>query len=156
MATEIERKFLVCSEAWRNQVECSEHYVQGYLANTASSSVRVRVSGECAWLNIKRATPGVQRSEYDYPIPVDDARELLTNLCEGRLIEKTRHHVRYAGSLWEVDVFEGDNAGLAVAEIELDSPEQSFDRPPWLGDEISDDLRYYNNSLSTLPYKDWT
>lgn len=155
MATEIERKFLVCSEAWRGQVEHSERYVQGYLASTASSSIRVRVSDERAWLNIKRATPGVQRSEYEYPIPINDAREVLDHLCEGHLIEKTRYPVRYAGSRWEVDVFEGDNAGLTVAEIELDSPEQLFDRPPWLGEEISHDQRYYNNMLSTHPYKGW-
>jgi adenylate cyclase len=155
MAIEIERKFLVCSNAWRDQVEHSAHYVQGYLANTASSSIRVRMSDERAWLNIKRATRGVRRSEYDYSIPVGDARELLQSLCEGSLIEKTRHRVRGAGSLWEVDVFEGDNAGLIVAEIELHSPEQPFDCPSWLGEEITHDLRYYNNMLSMHPYKAW-
>jgi adenylate cyclase len=155
MATEVERKFLVCSEDWRSQVEHSARYVQGYLANTVFSSIRIRVSDEHAWLNVKRATPGVERAEYEYSIPVDDAHELLGDLCERPLIEKTRYSVHCAGSLWQVDVFAGDNAGLTVAEIELDSPEQPFDRPSWLGEEVTHDLRYYNNMLSTQPYKDW-
>jgi adenylate cyclase len=155
MATEIERKFLVCSDTWRSHVQHCERYVQGYLANTTLSSIRVRISDGNAWLNIKRAVPGVKRAEYDYLIPVNDARELLVSLCEGHLIEKTRYSVRYGGQLWEIDVFEGDNAGLTVAEIELDSAEQSFDRPAWLGQEISHDRRYYNNMLAMHPYRDW-
>jgi adenylate cyclase len=156
MATEIERKFLVCSNTWRDHVHHSERYVQGYLANTSLSSIRVRMSDKEGWLNIKRAMPGVERSEYDYSIPVDDARQLLSNLCEGNVIEKTRHSVRCAGQLWEVDVFEGLNAGLIIAEIELKTAEQSFDRPPWLGLEVSHDLRYYNNMLATHPFTRWS
>ena len=129
--------------------------MQGYLANTVFSSIRIRVSDERAWLNIKRATPGVKRAEYEYLIPVDDAHELLGDLCERHLIEKTRYSVHCAGSLWQVDVFAGDNARLNVAEIELDSPEQPFDRPSWLDEEVTHDLRYYKNMLSTQPYKDW-
>jgi adenylate cyclase len=155
MSIEIERKFLVRSEAWRAQAEHAEHLVQGYLANTASSSIRVRMAGEQAWLNIKRSVSGVRRAEYDYLIPISDARELLT-LCEGYLIEKTRYHVRFAGQLWEVDVFEGDNEGLTTGEIELQSVDQPFERPAWLGAEISNDVRYYNNMLSLHPYKSWT
>ncbi|MDQ4147791.1 MAG: CYTH domain-containing protein [Pseudomonadota bacterium] len=156
MATEIERKFLVCSDAWRRKIEHSERYVQGYLANTTLSSIRVRMSDERAWLNIKRAIPGVERAEYDYSIPVSDARELLADLCEGYRIEKTRHRVRYAGRLWEIDVFEGANEGLTIAEVELDLAEQTFQKPAWLGDEISHDLRYYNNMLAIRPYKHWS
>ncbi len=156
MATEIERKFLVRSDAWREQVQHSEHYVQGYLANTRLSSIRVRVTDDQGWLNIKRAVPGVERDEYDYSIPADDARELLASLCEGHLIEKTRYSVRCAEQLWEIDVFEGDNAGLTIAEIELKSPAQTFERPIWLGEEISHDLRYYNNMLAMHPYKNWS
>jgi adenylate cyclase len=155
MPTEIERKFLVCSDAWRAHVDKSEHYVQGYLANTDLSSIRVRISDDEAWFNIKRAVPGVKRIEYDYSIPVDDARELLGGLCEGHLIEKTRYHVPCDGQLWEIDVFEGDNEGLIVAEIELEAPDQPFAHPAWLGREISHELRYYNNMLATRPFKDW-
>ncbi len=154
MPIEIERKFLVCSEAWRAQAEHAEHLIQGYLANTASSSVRVRIAGEQAWLNVKETVSGVRRSEYDYPIPLLDARELLT-LREGHLVAKTRYHVRCAGQLWEVDVFEGDNEGLPTGEIELRSVDQPFERPAWLGAEISEDVRYYNSMLSLRPYKSW-
>jgi adenylate cyclase len=154
MPTEIERKFLVRSDAWRAQVESSERYVQGYLANTRMSSIRIRISDDRAWLNIKRAVPGVQRDEFDYAIPVQDAHELLA-LCEGRPIEKIRHRVRCNDALWEVDVFEGDNAGLVVAEIELASPESRFERPAWLGEEISHELRYYNNMLAQHPFRKW-
>jgi adenylate cyclase len=108
---EIERKFLVCSDAWRLDVPRSERYVQGYLANTSRSSIRVRIGGDEAWLNIKRAVPGLQRAEYEYTIPTHDARELLDGLCEGHLIEKTRYTVPHAGRLWEVDVFEATTRG---------------------------------------------
>jgi adenylate cyclase len=154
MPIEIERKFLVRSEAWRTQAERAERLVQGYLANTPFSSIRVRMAGEQAWLNIKQAVSGVRRAEYDYRIPVSDAQELLT-LREGHLIEKTRYHVRCVGQLWEVDVFWGDNEGLTTGEIELQSIDQPFERPAWLGAEISDDARYYNNMLSLHPYKSW-
>jgi adenylate cyclase len=156
MATEIERKFFVCSDAWRAQVHRSERYRQGYLANTALSSIRVRVCEDRAWLNIKQAVPGRQRHEYDYPIPIVDAREMLANLCEGHRIEKTRYHVYCGSQLWEIDEFEGANLGLTVAEIELESAQQAFERPAWLGREITDDPRYYNNMLASHPYSQWT
>ncbi len=119
MATEIKRKFLLCSDAWRADVIRRERYVQGYLANTALSSIRVRVCDTRAWLNIKQAVPGRQRGEYEYPIAIADAREMLENLCEGHRIEKTRHSVYGGDDLWEIDEFEGVNQGLIVAEIEL-------------------------------------
>lgn len=155
MAAEIERKFLINGEQWRAEVHESLVVRQGYLAGTERASVRVRASAEQAWLNIKSATLGIQRQEYEYPIPLDDAREMLDTMCNGPLIEKTRHFVRHAGHLWEIDEFFGDNAGLIVAEIELGHEEETFERPAWLGEEVSDDPRYYNVSLVRHPYREW-
>lgn len=155
MATEIERKFLVLSDTWRSHVTRATRYRQGYLGSAETSSVRVRVSDTNAYLNIKGATVGVTRLEYEYPIPSADAHEMLDRLCRKPLIEKTRHLVDHAGHCWEIDVFEGDNAGLIVAEIELKAEDELFVRPDWLGKEVSDDTRYYNVSLVTQPYKTW-
>ncbi|MGA7802547.1 MAG: CYTH domain-containing protein [Gammaproteobacteria bacterium] len=155
MATEIERKFLVCSDQWRPGANAGTAYRQGYLSSAPSCSVRVRIGNGQARLNIKSATLGVQRQEYEYPIPLEDGNELLDTLREGPLIEKTRYLVPYGDHVWEVDVFEGDNAGLIVAEIELSREDEPFERPPWIGDEVSDDPRYYNVSLVRHPYRDW-
>ena len=155
MATEIERKFLVKSDAWRARAEPGIRFRQGYLAGGGKASVRVRVEGESANLNIKSATLGVRRQEYEYPIPLDDAHQMLDSLCEGRLVEKTRYCVTVGNHVWEVDVFEGDNAGLVVAEIELSHEEEVFVRPDWAGDEVSHDPRYYNVCLAQHPYKEW-
>lgn len=155
MPKEIERKFLVTSPAWRDQAHDRLRLVQGYLANTGTASVRVRVSGETAYLNVKSMTLGVSRHEYEYPIPVDDAREMLAELCQGPLIEKDRYLVEVGAHTWEVDEFFGDNAGLIVAEIELDDPDEPFEKPAWVGEEVSDDPRYYNVMLIQHPYKDW-
>jgi adenylate cyclase len=155
MGTEIERKFLVVNDAWREGARDGLRFRQGYLPGVETASVRVRVSGEHAWLNIKSATLGVSRREYEYPIPLADAEEILDALCQRPLIEKTRHHVPHGGHLWEIDVFEGDNAGLVVAEIELKNPDEPFERPPWVGAEVSHDPRYYNVSLVRHPFRDW-
>lgn len=156
MATEIERKFLVIDNGWRRDAGPAQRMRQGYLNGSgAQSSVRVRVQGEQAFLNIKSATLGIWRREYDYPIPLADAEEMLDQLCARPLIEKRRFEVECAGHVWEVDVFEGDNAGLIVAEIELDSEHEVFEKPAWAGDEVSHDPRYYNVSLVQHPYKDW-
>jgi adenylate cyclase len=155
MATEIERKFLVRDDGWRQQADAGLRMRQGYLSGGGRASVRVRVQGDRAFLNMKSATLGVWRREYDYPIPLRDAEEILEHLCEGPLIEKTRYHVAYASHTWEVDVFEGDNAGLVVAEIELDSEDEVFEKPPWAGKEVSHDPRYYNVRLAKHPYKAW-
>ena len=155
MATEIERKFLVRDTSWRQQADEGQRMRQGYMVGGEQASVRVRVQGEQAFLNIKSATLGVWRREYDYPIPLRDGEEILDHLCTGPLIDKTRYHVEYAGHTWEVDVFEGDNAGLVVAEIELDSEDQVFEKPHWVGDEVSHDPRYYNVCLVKHPYKEW-
>lgn len=155
MPIEIERKFLLKDETWRDLVEKSINIIQGYLANTGRSSIRIRLSDEQASLNIKGMTLGVTRSEYDYPIPVEEARSLLKDLCIGPLIEKTRHHLEYRGHSWEIDEFTGENAGLIVAEIELDDPRENFAVPGWLGEEVSDDPRYYNICLVEQPYSAW-
>jgi adenylate cyclase len=157
MGVEIERKFLVVGDAWRAQVSHSEAMMQGYLAGppAARCSVRVRIAGTRAWLNIKSATSGVQRDEYEYEIPLDEARTMLAKLA-GDVVEKQRHHIAVDGHLFEIDEFGGANAGLIVAEIELDAVDAPFPRPAWLGREVSDRLRYYNLNLATHPYSQWS
>jgi adenylate cyclase len=155
MGIEIERKFLLRDESWRGAAGGSLDIVQGYLANTELASIRVRVSGAAASLNIKSMTLGAVRSEFDFPIPAADARILLERLCAKPLIEKTRHHVTYGGHLFEIDEFRGDNLGLVVVELELRENTTDFPRPPWLGDDVTDDPRYYNINLVTRPFRSW-
>lgn len=155
MAVEIEHKFLLASDDWRENVTESVVYRQGYLSSQPTSSIRVRVSNNKAWLNIKSAVIGTQRHEYEYEIPLSDAQEILNNLCVKPLIEKTRHFVTYENHQWEIDEFEGENAGLIVAEIELDSIDETFAKPAWLGAEVTHDLRYYNNNLAKNSYSQW-
>jgi adenylate cyclase len=155
MAIEIERKFRVIDEGWRAAVGSSTLLRQGYLANTRRASIRVRLAGNAAMLSVKAMTPGRARAEFEADIAVADAHEMLTHLCEGPLIEKWRHIVVHAGDRWEIDEFLGDNAGLVVAELELESEEQDFTRPAWLGEEVTDDQRYYNFRLSQHPYREW-
>ncbi len=155
MAIEVEHKFLLANDDWRKHIHKSVKYRQGYLSSLPTSSIRVRVSDDHAWLNIKSATIGTQRHEYEYDIPLADANEILNTLCKKPLIEKVRHYVVDNGNIWEIDEFEGDNAGLIVAEIELAETGQSFDKPSWLGAEVTDDLRYYNNNLAVHPYSEW-
>lgn len=155
MGIEIERKFLVAGDAWRSQVRRSLEMRQGYLAGEGGqASVRVRLEGEEARLNIKAAVIGAARAEYEYPMPPDDARKLLETLCVGTL-EKVRHYIEHDGLTWEVDEFLGANAGLVVAEIELQSVDQPFARPAWVGRELTDDRRYYNHHLALHPYSTW-
>jgi adenylate cyclase len=155
MAIEIEHKFLLASEDWREHVSHSVDYRQGYLTSAANSSIRVRVSDDHAWLNIKSATIGTHRFEYEYEIPLSDAHELLDNLCSKPLIEKTRHFVNDNEHVWEIDEFRGANEGLIVAEIELAEIGQDFSKPSWIGKEVTDDLRFYNNNLAVHPYSEW-
>ena len=162
MALEIERKFLVTGNGWRDAAEKVVPMAQGYLNDLAAmdtgamkASVRVRIGGDQAWLNMKSRELGHTRQEFDYPIPVEDARALL-ELCMGGLVDKRRHYVRHAGFLWEVDEFLGDNAGLVVAEIELPSADTVFDKPAWIGVEVTDQPRYYNLALATRPYAQWS
>ena len=152
MATEIERKFLPRDGGWRALASSRTLLRQGYLANNPRCSVRVRVAGDAGWLSVKAMTAGVARAEYEYPVPRAEADELLDTLCERPFIEKWRHLVPWQGKLWEVDEFLGDNAGLVVAEIELDSADEAIARPPWLGREVTDDVRFYNFSLVARPW----
>lgn len=156
MAVEIEHKFLVRDECWRREVERSVRMRQGYLTSDARCSVRVRVAGDQGHLNVKSGTLGIQRSEYEYLIPLAEAEEMLDTLCEQPLLEKTRHFVRFGGHLWEIDEFEGDNAGLIVAEVELSRIDEPFDQPDWLGADVSHDIRYYNSQLARHPYRTWS
>jgi adenylate cyclase len=155
MAQEIEHKFLLANADWRENVSYSVIYKQGYLSSQSTSSIRVRISDKQAWLNIKSATIGTQRSEYEYEIPLTDAHEILENLCLKPVIEKTRHFVTHENHLWEIDEFDGENAGLIVAEIELDSLDEIFAKPDWVGEEVTQDVRYYNNNLAKNPYSAW-
>lgn len=155
MATEIERKFLVSGDSWRQSADVGIHFRQGYLIGAEKASVRIRIEGERANINIKSATLGVRRQEYEYAIPLKDAEEMLDTLCEQPQIEKTRYLVPHEGHTWEVDVFAGDNQGLIVAEIELADEDETFARPEWVGDEVSGDTRYYNVCLVKHPYCEW-
>ena len=155
MATEIERKFLVVNDGWRGHVTSHKSMMQGCFAGGGKASIRVRITGEIANLNIKSATLDVTRKEYEIPIPVEDAREMVDLLCEKPVIEKTRHYIPQGQHVWEVDEFIGDNEGLIVAEIELSDADEAFEKPSWLGKEVSDDTRYYNVCLVKNPYKNW-
>lgn len=157
MGIEIERKFLLKNDFWRKQADSGEVYSQGYLTPTGTkSSVRIRLTGQRAWINVKSATLGISRSEYEYEIPMKDAKELLADLCLKPLIEKRRFKIKSENHVWEIDEFYGENAGLVVAEIELASEEEQFAKPKWLGKEVSDDKRYYNICLVDHPFCDWT
>lgn len=162
MAVEIERKFLLRDDRWRGLAARVVPMAQGYLNDQASMdsgaqkvSVRVRLEGGEARLNMKSREIGHTRQEFDYLIPVEDARALLER-CVGGLIDKRRHLVEHAGHLWEIDEFLGENAGLVVAEIELDSDDEVFEHPDWLGAEVTDSARYYNLALASRPYSQWS
>jgi adenylate cyclase len=152
MAIEIERKFLLRDPSWRAGVERSTLLRQGYLANNTRCSVRVRVAGQSAWLSVKAMTAGLARAEFEYPVPVVDAAHLLEQLCERPFVEKWRHIVSWRGHTWEIDEFLGDNLGLVVAEVELGSIDEQPVLPPWIGREVTDDVRFYNFSLASRPW----
>ncbi|MGV8869179.1 MAG: CYTH domain-containing protein [Janthinobacterium svalbardensis] len=154
MGVEIERKFLLQGDAWRGLGQ-AVLLRQGYLSSARERVVRVRIEGEQAMLTIKGANVGATRGEWEYPIPLADAAELLDGLCEQPLIEKVRHRIGHAGMVWEVDEFLGANAGLIVAEIELASEDQPFEKPEWIGAEVSGDARYYNANLIRHPFSQW-
>ncbi len=152
MATEIERKFLVLGDAWRASE--GTRIWQGYLNRDKNRTVRVRVAGEQAFLTVKGATTGATRAEFEYDIPLADAEQMLS-MCDGPVIQKVRRLVQHDGFTWEVDEFFGENAGLVVAEIELQSENQQFFKPSWVGREVTEDARYYNSNLATHPYAAW-
>jgi adenylate cyclase len=153
MAIEIERKYLVKGTEWRGLAEPIQ-YVQGYLLVDEQRTVRVRITGNSGFLTIKGKSLGMGRKEFEYQIPLEDARELL-QLSITSLIEKKRSSIEWEGKFWEVDEFEGKNRGLILAEIELKSEDEIFAIPPWIGEEVTDDIRYYNFYLSQNPYTEW-
>jgi len=153
MAVETERKFLVSGDAWRSFGR-GVPYAQGYLARGNGITVRIRIAGKNAFFTVKGPVEGISRPEFEYPVPVEDAREML-RLCKDPVIEKTRTRVPHASHVWEVDEFGGENRGLIVAEVELSSPDEEVALPPWIGVEVTADPRYYNSNLAVHPYRDW-
>lgn len=155
MGKEIERKFVVDTTVWK-PVDGGIHFKQGYLNSQKERVVRVRIEGDRAKLTIKGASKGITRAEFEYDIPVEDASLLLDNLCEQPLIDKHRYKEVHGGKTWEIDVFHGENDGLVVAEIELTSEDEAFDRPSWAVQEVSSDPRYFNSNLLKNPYCNWS
>lgn len=153
MATEIERKFLLKPDAWEPDHE-GRRMTQGYLSRDPDRTVRVRIAGAEAFMTVKSRRTGISRTEIEFPIALEHARELMA-LCHQPVIDKTRHEVRHDGMLWEVDVFHGANDGLIVAEIELPAEDTPFTLPDWIGEEVSDDPRYTNSRLSEQPFQSW-
>ncbi len=155
MALEIERKFLLNNTNWRSEVQHSFSIQQGYLNTHPERTIRIRVKGEQAFLTIKGKTNKFTRKEFEYPLPFEDGKELLY-LCEQPLIEKTRHVIRRNDLCWEIDEFQGANTGLVIAEVELKYENQRIELPEWIGEEVSDDERYYNSNLVARPFVEWT
>ena len=154
MPLEIERKFLISNSVWKLKIDAETTIKQGYLSSNPERTVRIRIAGQKGIITIKGKTVNTTRAEYEYEIPLADALNLM-ELCEKPLIEKTRYNVLENGNLWEVDIFDGENKGLIVAEIELESEDQEFILPNWVGKEVSHEAKYYNTSLIKYPFKDW-
>lgn len=154
MAKEIERKFLVIGDKWRELAK-GTHYRQGYLNSIKERTVRIRTIDDKAYLTVKGPTVGVTRMEFEYEIPYNDCVEMLDNLAEKPIIEKSRYKIKSGDLVWEIDEFFGVNEGLIVAEVELNSEEQKFEKPEWIGEEISGDPRYFNSNLVNNPYTTW-
>ncbi len=154
MGTEIERKFLVKNTDFKELAQ-GEMYRQGYLSSAKECTVRVRIAGSGAFITVKGPAIGLTRAEYEYAIPLADAEAMLEALAEKPLIEKRRYKIPQGGRVWEVDEFLGDNQGLIVAEIELQSEDEKFGKPHWIGEEVSGDPRYLNSSLVQHPYNKW-
>ncbi len=156
MKQEIERKFLVTGDGWRKEAGAGISCRQGYMTVGPSNvTVRVRLLGEQGFLTIKGPTRGVSRSEMEYEISAADAEYMLAHFCSGGLVSKARYNLIHNGSRWEIDEFSGENAGLIVAEIELEQEDQPFEKPVWLGEEVSLDRRYTNAALARKPFKSW-
>lgn len=150
MAVEVERKFLVTSDGWRANANGS-CFCQGYIDTSDDTTVRIRIAGERAFITVKGPSQGMSRAEFEYPIPLADAKVMLRDLCRQPLIEKMRYDVPYGGKLWSVDVFGAENSGLVVAEVELDHPAEHVPLPPWVGEEVTEDPRYRNSALVSAP-----
>ncbi|MHC5596715.1 MAG: CYTH domain-containing protein [Nostoc sp.] len=154
MAKEIERKYLVIGDSWRGLAEGSV-YRQGYIATQDKATVRIRIVGEKSYLTIKGPSIKYSRLEFEYPIPVEDAQEMLETLCERPFIEKVRYKIEWRGLIWEIDEFDGVNKGLILAEVELSDENQQIELPTWIGEEVSDDSRYFNSNLVKHPFSQW-
>lgn len=155
MGQEIERKFLLKNDNWRKDAGVAVSYRQGYISTAKERTVRVRIRGDQGFLTIKGVSRGICRTEFEYEIPLLDATEMLDQLCDRPLIEKQRYIVNASGVVFEIDVFSGENEGLVLAEVELKSEDQTFPIPDWLGNEVSDDPRYFNSNLSRNPCCNW-
>lgn len=155
MGIEIERKFLVNKEKWKI-LDLKEYqlYTQGYISVDPHKTIRVRIAGNNGYLTIKGISHGAGRAEFEYPIPAEDARQLLDDFCD-QIIIKKRFRIEYQGNLWEVDEFLGENEGLIIAEIELLNEDQYFEKPGWITDEVTGDEKYYNANLTMNPYSQW-
>lgn len=153
MAKEIERKFLVTDSSFMNKVVSEKHIVQGYLSTDVRATIRVRIINDSAVITVKGKNEGAVRDEWEYPIPVDDARQILERISTGALIDKTRYIVKHDGKTWEIDSFHSPVDGLTVAEIELTDPEEQFSLPPFIGKEVTGDPAYYNSSIAKIAEK---
>ena len=154
MAIEIERKFLLKPGAWTPR-DAGTHIQQGYLSSQNGPTLRVRIEWANATLTVKGPTTGLSRSEFEYPLPLADARHMLNQLCQSSVIDKHRYRERHGRHTWEIDVFHGDNDGLIVAEVELESEDDVLEFPDWVGQEVSSEARYYNSNLLRNPFKNW-
>ena len=155
MAIEIERKFLLKNSDWKRPESKGIEIIQGYLNSNKNRTVRIRVKGEIGLITVKGKTINASRKEYEYQIPLEDAKEML-QLCEQPIIEKVRFEIQHNQKIWEVDEFKGINEGLVLAEIELDDEDEKFELPNWIGEEVTLDTRYYNSNLIENPYSQWT
>lgn len=155
MGLEIEKKFLVKDESWKQQALHGTYYRQGYISSQSGRVVRIRTREDKAYLTIKGKSIGATRSEYEYEIPYEEAVEMLAQVCEKPVIEKTRYKIMYENLLWEIDVFEKENKGLVIAEVELEEEEQEIDLPPWVGEEVTMQEKFYNASLIKNPFSQW-
>ncbi len=155
MGIEVERKFLVVGHTWRDEVASATRIVQGYLSQTDTATIRVRVRGDRGYLTVKGASVGITRSEFEYEIPVPDAMSMLETLAQGPVVDKVRHLVPVGRHVWEVDVFAGANAPLVMAEVELADATEEFVTPAWAGQDVSADPRYFNVNLARAPYSTW-
>ncbi len=155
MALEIERKFLVINDKWKDSVISESAIMQAYIARQENATVRVRIAKGKAILNIKGATSGIRRNEFEYEIPLEEGEALVEQVAERPFIEKTRYKVRCGDHVWDLDLFSGDNQGLVMAEIELSDEDEAFSMPEWAGEEVSGDARYYNANLAKKPFTSW-
>lgn len=154
MGKEIERKFLVNGKSILNEMK-GTYFKQGYLSSIIERTVRVRVYDDKGFITIKGKNHGASRAEFEYEIPFVEALEILDNLCERPIIEKYRYILKYNGKIFEIDEFLGENSGLVMAEVEIMQENEEVDLPPWIGEEVTNDIRYYNSSLIKNPYMNW-